>query len=410
MTYALLEGLQVLEIGRFISAPYCGKLLADLGAQVTKIELTGSGDPARQYGPFLHDDPHRERSGLFLYLNSNKRGVTLNLETATGQDILKALVARSDVLVHNIRPQEMEKLGLEYETLSPANPKLVMASITPFGLTGPYKDYKAYDINLAAAGGICEGLGQPDREPLTFGTPEVGYFAGMAAASSIVIALLARDGPSTNSGHTLGTGQHIDIAEAETMAGIYNGPEALMAVYQWRVTRRTGHHALDFPYPNCILRCKDGYIFVGSPEGRQWRKLLEVMGNPEWGSDPRFTNRTVMNNQYADEIDGYLEAWLKDYTKAELLEIALEHRIPLAPVRGYDEVRHDPSLADLFVEINRADTGPLPYPSPPYILKEAQAEPPTPAPYLGQHNQEVYCGTLEYTNEQLVKLYQTGII
>ena len=123
------------------------------------------------------------------------------------------------------------------------------------GLSGPWRDYKAYDINLAAAGGICEGLGDADREPLTFGTPEVGYFAGMAAASSIVMALLARD--------THG-GQHIDIAEAETMAGLYNGPEALMAVYQWRVTRRTGHHALDFPYPNCILRCKDGHIFVGS--------------------------------------------------------------------------------------------------------------------------------------------------
>ena len=111
-------------------------------------------------------------------------------------------------------------------------------------------------------------------------------------------------------------GQHIDIAEIETMAGLYNGPEALMAVYQWRVTRRTGHHALDFPYPNCILRCKDGYIFVGSPEGRQWRRLLELMGSPEWSQEPRFRNRTVMNNEYADEVDGYVEEWLLQHTKA----------------------------------------------------------------------------------------------
>ena len=183
--------------------------------------------------------------------------------------------------------------------------------------------YKAYDINLAAAGGICEGLGSPDREPLTFGTPEVGYFAAMAAASSVVIALLA------------GQGQHIDIAEVESMAGIYNGPEALMAVYQWRMTRRTGHHALDFPYPNCILRCKDGYIFVGSPEGRQWRTLLEIMGEPEWAKEDRFRNRTTMNNEYADEVDGYMEEWLLEHTKAELLALALEHRIPLAPVRNF---------------------------------------------------------------------------
>jgi len=112
-----------------------------------------------------------------------------------------------------------------------------------------------------------------------------------------------------------------------------------MAVYQWRMTRRTGHHALDFPYPNCILRCKDGYIFVGAPEGHQWRQLLEVMGSPEWSKDPRFRNRTEMNNRYAEELDGYLESWLMNYTKAELLDIALKHRIPLAPVQGYDDVR-----------------------------------------------------------------------
>jgi crotonobetainyl-CoA:carnitine CoA-transferase CaiB-like acyl-CoA transferase len=207
-----------------------------------------------------------------------------------------------------------------------------------------------------------------------------------------------------------GEGQHIDIAEVETLAGIYNGPEALMAVYQWRMTRRTGHHALDFPYPNCLLRCKDGYIFVGAPEGRQWGKLLELMGNPEWSKEPRFRNRTDMNNLYADEVDGYMEAWLMDHTKAELLELALEHRVPLAPVRGFDEVRHDESLAGLFVDIDRTDTGPLPYPGPPYVLSDAAEDAPSPAPFLGQHNQEIYCDVLGFSGEQLVKLYQTGII
>jgi CoA:oxalate CoA-transferase len=402
VAYTLLAGLKVLELGRFISAPYCGKLLADMGAEVMKIEPPATGDPARQYGPFLNNDPHRERSGLFLYLNAQKQGVTLNLATPTGQSILRELVARSDALVHNLPVQDMGRVGLDYEGFSRVNPGLVMGSITPFGLTGPYRNYKAYDINLAAAGGICTGLGEEGREPLTFGTPEVGYFAGIAAASSIVIALLARD--------NVGSGQHIDIAEVETMAGVYNGPEALMAVYQWRITRRTGHHALDFPYPNCILRCKDGYIFVGAPEGRQWRQLLEVMGNPEWSKDPRFRNRTEMNNLYADELDGYLESWLMNYTKAELLDIALEHRIPLAPVRGYDEVRYDPSLSDLFVDIDRADTGPIAYPGPPYRLVDAEAAPQHPAPYLGQHNEEVYCRVLGYTRQQLAKLYQTGII
>ena len=413
MTYGLLNGLRVLELGEFVSAPYCGKLLADMGADVLKVERAGGGDWARDYGPYPNDLPHRERSGLFLYLNASKRGITLNLETPTGREILAGLLSRFDVLVHNLHPTEMDRVGLDYDTLRAHNDGLVMASITPFGLTGPYRNWKAYDINLAAGGGICEGLGSPEREPLTFGTPEVGYFAGAAAASSIVMALLARDdgGPSVGS-----AGQHIDIAEIETMAGLYNGPEALMAVYQWRVTRRTGHHALDFPYPNCILRCKDGYIFVGSPEGRQWRRLLELMGSPEWSQEPRFRNRTVMNNEYADEVDGYVEEWLLQRTKAELLEMALEHRIPLAPVRGFDEVRHDPSLATLFTEIDRPYTGPVTIPGPPYELSGADAHPEPaeglshPAPTLGQHNSEVYCGELGYTPEEVAQLYRAGII
>ncbi len=398
MSFSLLQGLRVVELGESVSAPYCSKLLADMGAEVVKIERPGVGDQAREYGPFLNDQPHHERSGLFLYLNANKQGVTLDLNTPTGQEILGGLLARSQVFVQNLHPTEMDRLGVNYETLQAHNDQLVMASITPFGLTGPYRNYKAYDINLAAAGGICEGLGSPDREPLTFGTPEVGYFAAMAAASSIVIALLA------------GGGQHIDIAEVESMAGIYNGPEALMAVYQWRMTRRTGHHALDFPYPNCILRCKDGYIFVGSPEGRQWRTLLEVMGGPEWAKKERFRNRTRMNNEYADEVDGYMEEWLLQHSKAELLEFALEHRVPLAPVRDFNEVRNDESLSDQFVVIDRQDTGPVSFAGPPYKLSGQDAMPPSPAPLLGQHNAEVYCDGLGYTKEELVKLYQTGII
>ena len=406
MTYSLLSGLRVLEIGAMLSAPYCGKLLADAGARVVKLEPPEVGDPARRYGPWPDDVPHPERSGLFLYLNANKQGVTANLETPTGRGILRRLAAASDVVVHNVPPADMERLGLDYDALAADHPDLVMASISPWGLSGPWRDYKAHDINLAAAGGISEGLGEAHREPLTFGTPEVGYFAGMAAASSIVMALLGLERHG---------GQHIDIAEAETMAGLYNGPEALMAVYEWRVTRRTGHHALDFPYPNCILRCKDGHIFVGSPEGRQWGRLLQIMGNPEWSQEQRFRNRTAMNNLYADEVDGYVEAWLADYTKAELLEIALEHRIPLAPVRTYAEVRADPSLADLFVVIERDDTGPVAYPGPPYRLADAPAglaylAPPTPAPTLGQHNREILCDALGYSPAELVKLYQTGII
>ena len=134
------------------------------------------------------------------------------------------------------------------------------------------------------------------------------------------------------------------------------------------------------------------------------------MGTPEWSQEPRFRNRTVMNNEYADEVDGYVEEWLLQHTKAELLEMALEHRVPLAPVRGFDEVRHDPSLATLFREVERPDTGPISMPGPPYALADAEVSHPRPAPTLGQHNSEIYAGELGYTPEEVVQLYRLGII
>lgn len=151
-------------------------------------------------------------------------------------------------------------------------------------------------------------------------------------------------------------------------------------------------------------------MFVGSPEGRQWRKLLEVMGDPAWAKDPRLKSRTVMNNEHGPEVDGYMEEWLTKHTKAELLQIALDNRIPLAPVRGFDEVRYDPSLADLFVEIERSDTGPISYPGVPYDLSNGPASEPRPAPFLGQHNKDVLCGVLEYSGDKLTALENTGIV
>ena len=169
MTYSLLSGLRVLEIGSMLSAPYCGKLLADAGARVVKLESPEAGDPSRRYGPWPSDIPHPERSGLFLYLNSNKEGITANLGTpdrAQHHAPFGRRVRRS--WFTTLPPADMERLGLDYDALAADNPNLVMASISPWGLSGPWRDYKAYDINLAAAGGICEGLGEADREPLTF--------------------------------------------------------------------------------------------------------------------------------------------------------------------------------------------------------------------------------------------------
>ena len=183
MGQKIFEGLKVVEYGNLVSAPYCTKLLAGLGAEVIKVEMPGVGDEARKHGPFPNDTPHTERSGLFLSLNSNKLGITLNLDTQAGRNILKKLLEDADVFVENNAPKHMEELGLDYASLEKINPRLIMASITPFGQSGPYRDYKAYDINCAAAGGVSIGIGYPDREPLALPLSQGDYQAARSAGS-----------------------------------------------------------------------------------------------------------------------------------------------------------------------------------------------------------------------------------
>ena len=156
-----LTNLKVIEYGNYISAPYCTKLLAGLGAEVIKIEKPGVGDESRSHGPFPNDIPDSEKSGLFLFLNTNKLDITLNLETITGRNIFLKLIGEADIFVENNYPENLKKLGLDYTELQKINPRLIMASITPFGQTGPYKDYKAYDINSCASGGMSVGVGDP---------------------------------------------------------------------------------------------------------------------------------------------------------------------------------------------------------------------------------------------------------
>ena len=187
-----LNGLKVIEYGNMVSAPYCAKLLAGLGAEVVKVEAQGIGDKSRYNGPFPDDIPDPEKSGLFLSLNTNKLGITLNLDKVKGISILKKLLEDADVFIENNAPETITKCGIAYDELIKINPKLIMVSITPFGQSGPYKDYKAYDINCCASGGVSVGIGKPDREPLTLPLMQGGYQAGVSAAIGIMAALWAR--------------------------------------------------------------------------------------------------------------------------------------------------------------------------------------------------------------------------
>ena len=205
----LLEGIRVLELGGGTSAPFCTKLLADYGAAVVKIEPPGVGDPARRKGPFASDDPHPEKSLPFLYLNTNKRAITLDFDTATGRHILKRLVREADILVENYPPAESERLGLDYATLSSINPGLVVVSITPFGRSGPYRDYAATDIVTFAYSGHLYHSGDSDREPLRNLLDQSEYVAGVNAATAALTAVFQR--------LTSGVGQQVEVSAMECL-------------------------------------------------------------------------------------------------------------------------------------------------------------------------------------------------
>ena len=404
MSVGPLNGIRVVEYGSFISGPFCAKMLADLGADVIKVEPPAVGDEARNHGPFPGDIPHREKSGLFLFLNTNKRGITLDLETATGRDIMLSLLKKSDIFVENHPPSLSESLGLDYGSLNAQAPGLVVTSITPYGQTGPYRDYKGYDLTTNAAGGFSFGNGHAHREPLTTPAYQASYMSGLTAALASSIALLGRD--------LTGRGQLVDIAEAQVIGVLLTGYHLPTYIYRGIAGWRSGNRMRLGLFPNCVLPCKDGYVCIDCPQIEQYQRFLDLIGSPDWVDDPRYRNRRAMSEQYPEEAEALIAPWFMEHTKEEILELCMKNRIPCVPVRTVDEVLEDPHLVErsFFQEMGHTEAGDLKYPGPPYRFSDTPWRLIRPAPTMGQHNREVLCGELGYSQEELVHLRRAGII
>ena len=399
-----LAGMRVIEVGNSVSAAYAAKLLADLGAQVIKVEPPGTGDSSRRHGPFPEDVPDQEKSGLFLYLNMNKLGVTLDLRQASGRGILRELVRCSDILIENYMPSEAEELGLCYAGLREANPPLIMASITPYGQSGPYRDYKGHEINTAALGGVVMQLGLPGHPPLNPPQMLGHYQAAVTGAMAVTIAVVTRD--------IMGTGQHIDLAEADSWATFHTGVGIVQWLFGVRSTVRHGRRVLGGAYPNTILPCKDGEIRLQAMTRREWDRILKMMGHPQWGQDPRFEDRIKMNELYADELDGLIGSWLKERTKKELMQLFYEHGVPFTHVNDVADFVNDAHLEErgFFIDVDHPAVGRLKYPGKPYHLSKTPWAVRRPAPLLGEHNDKVYRHLLGYDHASLVRLGQAGVI
>ncbi|HJY82270.1 MAG TPA: CoA transferase [Candidatus Binatia bacterium] len=374
-----LEGVKVLELGHMVSAAYATKLMADVGADVIKVEEPG-GDRARQRGPFPRGIVDPEQSGLFLYLNTNKRGCTLDFRR--DKDTLARLVAWADLLIHNYPPAQMTELEIDYHTFRTINSRLVMCSITPFGLTGPHKDYNAYELTIAHGGGWAwlspGGSDRPDLPPLKAAGQQADFQGGVAAATAALAAYY----------HALqtGEGEHLDFSSQAYISSFVD-VSAPYYTYQGYVASRLGKRVL---YPWGIFPCQDGLMFLVVGEEDQWQRLLALMGNPEWGAWEIFqglANRT--KNQ--DVLQMYLADWIKGWRVEDLFRAGQAQRICFAPVFTMAQLARQEQLhaRHFFIDVTHSRAGTLTHLGAPYQLHEPWWQIRRPAPLLGEHNQEV---------------------
>ncbi len=381
MTEGALSDLRVIELALGIAGPYCGKLFAELGAEVIKIEPP-AGDRSRRLGPFPHDEPHAEKSGLYLHLNTGKKSITLDAGVASGQTILKKLLAKADVLIED----EASRLD---DAPSAKLPDLVRVSITPFGSTGPYKDYRGNSLTAMAMSTIMYNTGEPDREPLTTGGTPADYIAGIHGWVGALAALAYRARE--------GRGQHVDVsvAEAAACADEYN---AAMYGFQGAIRRRYySRHIFGYPYD--ILPCKDGYVVVipgasGFPQRGMVAEgsvspMALMMENPELDQTEFFKSGQARMVRW-QEFDELLLPWLREHDAQEIVLTAQALRMPFAPVPSVKDLLEDPHLAErgYFQRIDHPEAGELPYAGPPFRMTETPPQIAR-APLLGEHNESV---------------------
>lgn len=401
MAVGPLSGVKVLEYCSFIAGPHCAKMLADLGAEVVKIEKP-EGDVARKHGPYLKDKVDKELSGIFLYENTNKKGITLNLETETGRQIFKKLVAEADVLLEDTDAGTMESLGLNYDVLKQINPGLIMASLTPFGQYGPYRDYKAYNLNIyhASGAGYVLPAASPnaDREPIKGG----GYVGETDVGACLSVGILGALYWRNNGG----TGQYIDLSRQEAEMAL----ERMNIVRYYMLGKNPSRVGIN-RVRDTMLQCKDGgYVIVVLYPQKQWEGLVRALGTPEWTQEERFQEQKIRDKHFYEMRD-LLREEAKQYDTMELFSKVQAEGTACAPVCSAEQTFNSPQTQarNFFVEIDHPVAGKLMYPGVPYKLSKSTPADNVGAPTLGQNNEEIYAA-MGYSKQDIVTLAQSGVI
>jgi formyl-CoA transferase len=386
-----LVGVQVLELAQGESGPFCGKLLAEFGAQVVKVEPP-SGDSTRHQAPFAHDRPDPEGSLRYLYLNTAKRSITLQLHGRTGRRLLRAFLPYADVLISD-HP-------LPVPADHAPQDDLIYTCIRPFGLTGPHADWPSTELTLQALGGVMAVVGDADRTPVKLGGEQAAYVAGLNAAVATLLALEARE--------RTGKGQVVDISVQESLLTILGNIPTLYS-HLALVARRIGsRHPRS--HPTAIYPCRDGYVGIAAQTARQWEALCLLVDQPELLVDPRFTTG-AQRAERADELDAMLLPWFLERPCQEVMLACQARRIPVGLSCTTPELLDDPQYqaSGFFHDIDHPSTGAVRYPGGAFQLASAPGVLAR-APHLGEHNAQIYAGWLGISPHEQARLRAQGVL
>ncbi len=391
-----LDGIRVIDLSRVIAGPWCGALLADLGADVIKVEDTGSGDESRTWPPYKDGE-----AAAYLLFNRNKRGMTLDLKAPAGAEVVKALVRTADVVVENFRTGTMEGFGLGYDVLAGINPRLIYCSVSAFGRTGPRKDSAGYEALLQAFSGIMSITGEPGGPPVRSAVSFLDLTTGVLCALGVCAALRQRE--------RTGLGQRVDGSLLETAVSLlaYHAEGYLLAGVV-PTPLGSGHPSLS-PYRN--FRCKDGqWIFIAAANDRFWQKLTRALGLDGMASDPRF----AVNQQrvaHRRELEAMLEELIGGYDREPLLKLLEEADVPATPVNTVDQVMNDPQTIERGI-VQRAvhpRLGEIPVVGTPLKFSRMTPGVRQAAPLRGEHTDSILaeCG---YSAPQISELREKQVI
>jgi crotonobetainyl-CoA:carnitine CoA-transferase CaiB-like acyl-CoA transferase len=391
-----LADVTVLDFGQIFQGSYATLLLAKAGANVIKIEPPG-GEPLRRRAA-----PGEKSTLPFAMLNANKRAITLNLKTARGRDLLFDMARRADVLLENFAPGTMDSMGTGWSVLQPINPRLIYASGTGYGLSGPDRGNLAMDLTVQAASGIMSVTGFPDGPPVRAGVTMADFMGGIHVYGGIMTALYERE--------RSGIGRLVEIAMQEAVYFTLAG-----SLEQYRrsgkVPPRSGNNSGGAVAPYGVYPVKDGYIAIHTGTDRHWLNILDAAGRPDLKAEPRYATMHS-RGQHADEVNAVVNTWTQSLTKAEIAAQARKFRIPVSPVRDVSEVMHDPHMHErgMLEWVDHPDLGRVVLPTTPIRLHDTDIAPTQPSPRVGQHNTDIYCGWLGLTADELVALRQDGVI